>query len=130
MKPETIVYEAWADSSVLVGLLPIAKLTFGTNEDENAELPNANLTVQSDQLTTRTSSGGVKTGDLRIQVWSELFEEGRDIAKAAEDELDDSERARVGNPPLGVRVTNTFALQEDDGIWQHVIDLSVMYSNT
>lgn len=136
---EKAIRDRWAGSAPLVALMPVEKLTTGWSPEEKAtdeQLPAGMLNVQNNRG-SYTSSGRADEVGVRLQIWSREHAEG----KAIRDQIcgyrgessfvpgvfDNQSWAAVGSNVTLCRVENDFALQEEDGVWQFVFDLTVIY---
>jgi hypothetical protein len=132
MTPHQMIHDLWAGSSALVALLPVEKLKTGLGEeDTSGELPYAVLSLVNDFVVARSNSAKTREAELRIQIWTATHLAGRQIAEAIEDELDNVDGisgGRLGSQFL--RVSSIGELQEEDGVWQHVVSCQLRYQTS
>lgn len=134
---EKVIRDRWASSNELVALMPVESLTTGWNPEEratNEQLPAGFLNIPSSSG-NYSSDGRSTTYEVRIQFWSLEHAAGKAIQDLivgyrGETEwvpgvFDNQSWAAVGVNVTLCRVANAFALQEDDGVWQFVNDLTI-----
>ena len=136
MSAEAVIHAWWADATdalavALNTLLPVAKVATGTQFAEaddaiHAGLPFASLNRESSNDAYRTNCGRTDNTLIRLQIWHEIFDAGNAIKEAAIACFDNREYATSDRQIVSIRRSNDFNLQEDDGVWQFLIDFIVV----
>lgn len=133
MSVEGAIHVWWATATdaatvALRALLPANKVVTGQQQDENASLPYATINRESSPVTTRTNCNAIDSTLIRLQIWHENFDEGQAIKDAAIECFDPSdfnEFIADGVRIFDIRKANDLNFQEDDGVWQFLIDFLV-----
>lgn len=120
---EQILHEAFAANAYLVGLLPASKLVTGTAK--GLATPYATINREGNAPMARSNGPRIDRTIVRVTVWAT-----HSTGSALRDELikhwdnwsSESTTPRV----LSMRKQNDLAIEEDDGIWQFLIDFEVV----
>jgi hypothetical protein len=136
---EKAIRDRWASSADLSALMSVDSLTTGWSHEEKAtdeQLPAGMLNVQSTRG-NYTSDGRSDEVGVRLQIWSREHAEGKAIrdqicgyrgeASWVTGVFDNVSWQADGTNVSLCRVDNDFAFQEEDGVWQFVFDLTVIY---
>ena len=117
-----IIHQRWAAASALNDLLPVSRVTTGIGAD--ATLPYAVIAKRSDRPMTRHHDGSsIDVVRVRISV----FDDNHDSAAAVTEQIktafdrttfDLSGSDRV----LDMQRSNDYQRQDDDAVWEFVID--------
>lgn len=129
MSIEAAIHEIIGDSEIpdavaLLALLPAERIVTGTVHDQN--LPYATINLESNAAEYRSSAGGLRRFLVRFQVWHENHASGVAIRDAIEQLFENKSFSTDAGAVIQTRHENSLALQEDDGVWQFVVDVSVI----
>jgi hypothetical protein len=119
---EQIIQDAYAANSYLTALVPSAKFITGTAK--NLELPYITLNREGSAPSVRSNSKRIDRVVMRMQFWGThtLGTTVRDMLVGAFDNWgDESSNPRI----VMMRKANDLAIEEDDGVWQFLIDFVV-----
>ena len=108
----------------LLALLPAAKIATGTNHDK--ELPYCSINRESNASEYRSNAGGQRRYLVRFQVWHHEHAAGLAISEAIQTLFENEDFSTLESNLIQTRHENDFAIQEDDGTWQFVIDIQVI----
>jgi hypothetical protein len=129
MSIEATIHDWYAASASLVALLPASRFVTGHVQDETQQdLPYCTLNRESDAPSYRTNCGRMDAASLRFQLWHEAWNSGNTIADAIVAAFDNGERTAGAITIHSMRLSNRFHLQEDDGVWQFLLDFDVTYT--
>jgi hypothetical protein len=109
-----------ADAVALLALLPAARITTGANHDR--DLPYASINLESNQAEYRSNDATARNCRIRFSLWHENHYSGSQIADAIEKLFENKSFETTSHTILQSRHENTLTLQEEDGVWQFVID--------
>ncbi len=117
-----VIHQRWAAASGLNDLLPASRVHTGIGVDPT--LPYAVLSKQSDRPTQRHNDGSaVSAVELRIRVFHDNYDSAAAVVEQVEAAFNGADFALSGNDRvINMRRSNDFQRQEDDGVWQFVID--------
>ena len=125
---EGAIHSWWADGTIpaavaLNALLPVARVFTGDKQiEESTFSPFAKINREGEPGANYTNCGRRDDVLIRLTIWHENEASGKAIADAAVACFDNQ-----GRPPAieTIRKSNRFHIQEDDGVWQFVIDFLV-----
>lgn len=125
---EKAIHEILADNSnpdavALLQLIPINRIVTGTSHDH--PFPYANVNIESNQANYRSNGGSAREPRVRIQIWHETHSVGVQIRKAFETLFEKKTFAADGMT-IDTWHENTIAIEEDDGVWQFLIDIKTL----
>ena len=125
MSLEQAVHQRWAATGALASLLPIENVTTGLARGDS--LPYATIVRKQGRTTLRTNAGAtLEEVTLRINVWHDDHDAGRDIAERVEAAFDGADFAlSSGERAIQMRRTDEQGSQRDDGIWRFAIEFLV-----
>lgn len=129
MSLEESIFEEWATHYDLVALLPVEKCVSGDWQDDKDEppFPYATLNIEGTLNDSYTSDGRYDSSLVRIQVWGEDKAQAKAIAKKLVDTFDNQHFARQGERVCVIRKDNVIPLQEEDGVWQYLVQFQVTH---
>ena len=112
-------------ADALVSLLPVENVTTGLARGDS--LPYATIQRKQGHTTLRTNAGAtLEEVTLRINVWHDDHDAGRDIAEQVEAAFDGADFALSGgNRVIRMRRTDEHGSQRDDGIWRFTLEFLV-----
>lgn len=121
---EILDSETEADAVDLRSLLSADSIVTGNVKDPDENLPYATFNLESNQSAFRSNQSNVRRPLLRFKLWAEDHSEGisiRDALKALfENKSFETPHANL----IMVRHENDFAFEEEDGVWQFVVDFT------
>lgn len=106
--------------------LPVARAVTGTWKGDDA-LPRATINREGGSPLARWEGGRLDVDTLRIQVWHDNFDAGAAIRDAVVAAFDDFDIRLPGKTIVCMRLANHFDLEEDDGVWQFLVDFEVQH---
>ncbi len=117
MSLEQAVHQRWAAASALVALLPAENVSTGLAAGRT--LPYATIARKLGRATLRTNAGAtLEEVTLRINVWHDDHDAGREIVEEVEAAFDGADFAlSSGERVIQMRRTDEQGSQRDDGIW-------------
>lgn len=119
---EQILQELYAANSYLTVLVPSAKFITGTAK--GIVPPYATLNREGSNPLTRSNVQRIDRTIVRVQAWA-----SHSVGSALRDTLIDAWdnlSIETSNPRvLSIRKANDLAIEEDDGIWQFLIDFEI-----
>lgn len=136
---EGAIHAWWASSSALVALLPVVRVFTGRNQDDDPDDeedtqvdgedfdPYCTINREGNSDDHRTNCGRYDSALMRFQLWHTNHAAGSAIAQAIIDCFDNQEYTKDGVHIERMRRSNDLAIQEDDGVWQFLIDFSVLH---
>ena len=132
MSLEEAIFEEWGTHDDLTALLPVEKCVAGDWQDDKdgrdePTFPYATLNIEGTVNDSYTSSGRYDSSLVRIQVWGEDRAQTKAIAQKLVDVFDNQHFARQGERVYAIRKENVIPLQEDDGVWQYLVQFQVMH---
>ena len=125
MSLEQAVHQRWAATGALASLLPVENVTTGLARGDS--LPYATIVRKQGRTTLRTNAGAtLEEVTLRINVWHDDHDAGRDIAEQVEAAFEGADFAlSSGERAIQMRRTDEQGSQRDDGIWRFAIEFLV-----
>lgn len=125
MNLEQAVHQRWAAVGALASLLPVENVTTGLARGDS--LPYATIVRKQGRATLRTNAGAtLEEVTLRINVWHDDHDAGREIAEQVETAFDGIMFASSSsNRVMRMRRTDEHGSQRDDGIWRFTLDFLV-----
>jgi hypothetical protein len=121
---EIITNAAYPNAVALLALLPATKIATGTNHDK--ELPYCSINRESNSAEYRSNVGGQRRYLVRFQVWHDVHAAGLAISEAIQNLFENEDFSTLESDLIQTRHENDFAIQEEDGTWQFVIDIQVI----
>ena len=121
---EIITNAGIPNAVALVALLPASKIATGTNHDK--ELPYCSINRESNNSEYRSNAGGQRRYLVRFQVWHDNHAAGLAISEAIQTLFESKDFTTLESNLIHTRHENDFAIQEEDGTWQFVIDIQVI----
>ena len=113
------------DAVSLLELLPADRII--TSRIQSADpLPWCTINLESDQTEYRSSTGSVRQPMVRFQVWHDDHEKGIAIREAVRTLFENKDFALAHGNLLSTRIENDYSIQEDDGVWQFIVDLRIL----
>ena len=125
MSLEQAVHQRWAATGALASLLPVENVTTGPAGGDS--LPYATIVRKRSRTTLRTNAGAtLEEVTLRINVWHDDHDAGRDVAEQVEAAFDGAEFT-LASPQRAVRMrrTDEHGSQRDNGIWRFTLEFLV-----
>ena len=125
MSLEEAVHQRWAATGALASLLPAENATTGSARGDS--LPYATIVRKQGPAALRTNAGAT-LGEvtLRINVWHDDHDAGREIAEEVEAAFDGADfELSSGARVIYMRRTGEQASQRDDRIWRFTLDFLV-----
>jgi len=125
MSLEEAVHQRWAATGALASLLPVENVTTGLARGDF--LPYATIVRKQGRATLRTNAGAtLEEVTLRINVWHDDHDAGRDIAEEVEAAFDGADFAlSSGARVIHMRRTDEEDSQRDDDIWRFTLEFLV-----
>ena len=125
MSLEQAVHQRWAATGALASLLPVESVKTGLARGDS--LPYATIVRKQGRTTLRTNAGAtLEEVTLRINVWHDDHDAGRDIAERVEAAFDGAEfTLSSGERVIQMRRTDEDCSQRDDGIWRFTLEFLV-----
>lgn len=126
---EKAIHQQWAATAGLTSLIPAASFTTGSRlSDPDTPLPAAVLMLEN---TTKryVNTHHLKIGELRIKVWVRDHDDGVAVRQQIETAFNNTNWSTDNLKVIVSRVTSDEAIQEDDGVWQFIFDLSLIVKN-
>ena len=112
-----------ANALALLALLPAARIVTGTNHGR--DLPYCSINLESNGAEYRANvSGTMRRNLVRFSLWHETHASGSAIRNAIET-LFENKAFETTETDLITRHENSFAIEEEDGVWQFIIDIEV-----
>jgi hypothetical protein len=125
MSLEQAVHQRWAATGGLAALLPVEKVTTGLARGGSP--PYATLVRKRGRAALRSNAGAtLEEVSLRINVWHDDHDAGREIAEEVKAAFDGADLA-LSSPARAVHIRGTDERdsQRDDGIWRFTLDFLV-----
>lgn len=129
MSIEKMIHEVYAASSAVTGLIPTSK--FVTGKASGLSLPYLQLSREGNPIAFR--SNGVSRFEkpvVRMQFWHASQEAGGQLRDLLVDLFDNRDMLAGNRRVLYMRKTNDLEIQEDDGVWQFLIDFELLTSKS
>ena len=111
------------DSVTLSALLPTERIVTGQHHDR--DLPYASINLEGNITEYRSNCGSARNQRLRFQVWHENHSLGSEIATAIENLFENKTFTTSVLNIIRSRHENSLTMQEDDGVWQFLIDFQI-----
>lgn len=132
---EAAIHTWWADATLpkavaLNSLLGVASLVTGDMQNDDgtfADVPYCTLNRESNSQAWQTNCGRFDSGLLRFQVWHSDHAAGMAIRQAIVNCFDNQEYEIDDVTIESMQFQNDLAIQEEDGVWQFLIDFSVIH---
>ena len=117
-----VIHQRWAAAEGLNGLLPASRVYTGMSVDPAT--PYAVIAKESDRPAVYHNDGSaVGTVGVRIRVFHDNYDSAAAIMDQVKSAFDRTDFALSGSGKvINMQRANDFELQEDDGLWQFVID--------
>lgn len=128
---EKAIHEILNDAAIpnavaLLALLPASRIVTGTQHGQ--DLPYACINLESDGPEYYANTGKMRRARLRINLWHENHTAGATIREAFQKLFDNESFDTTETVITRCRHDNSMALEEDDGVWQFIIDLEIWYA--
>ncbi len=125
MSLEQAVRLRWAAAGALASLLPVENVTTGIAHGDSP--PYATVVRKRGRTTLRSNAGAtLEEVTLRINVWHDDHDAGREIAEAVKATFDGADfTLSSGESVIQMRRTDEHGSQLDDGTWRFVLDFLV-----
>jgi len=119
---EKIVHDRIATSAALAVIVPLTSVVTGFGK--NLALPYLTINLESSQPVTHTNKNRIETHVIRAQFW------GTHAAGKAVEEILDSLFDNWGSDDYSQRVlmarkVNSFSFEEEENVWQTLVDISL-----
>lgn len=130
MSVEAAIHEIISDNTnpdavSLLALLPANRIVTGRIQSGDP-LPWCTINLESDQTEYRSSTGTVRQPLVRFQIWHHDHAAAVSIREAVRTLFENKEFALAHGKILSTRIENDYSIQEDDGVWQFVVDLRIL----
>lgn len=112
--------------SDLNDLLPVASIVTGNQVNEESPLPYAQTNVETSRPLLRTNTSRIDKPLVRVQIWHDVHATGAAMRDAFIRAIDNRDFEPDGLDVLSIRYSNALAIQEDDGVWQFLIDFELI----
>ena len=121
-----VIHQRWAAATALNDLLPAARVTTGVSVDPT--LPYAVIAKQSERPMVRHNDGSaVDSVGLRIRVFHDNYDSAAAVMEQIRVAFERSDFALSGDDKvIAMQRSDDSQRQEDDGVWQFVIDFDCM----
>jgi hypothetical protein len=119
---EQIIHEAYEANSYLTALIPADK--FVTGMAKGMSLPYATMNRESSLPSVRSNTNRIDRLLIRFQVWAS-HSTGASMRDTLIDAFDNWSSESSNPRVVMMRKANDFAIEEDDGVWQFLIDFQV-----
>ena len=119
-----VIHQRWAAAEALNNLLPASRVYTGISVDPTT--PYAVISKESHRPAICYNDGSaVDTVGVRIQVFHDNHDSGAAVLDQVKAALDRTDFALSGSDKvIDMQRSNDFQRQEEDGVWQFVIDFN------
>jgi hypothetical protein len=117
-----VIHQRWAGDEALSALLPASHLYTGMSVDPTP--PYAVISRQSDRpLAVFNDGSAVDRVGVRVQVFHDNYDAGAAVVHQIKAAFHLAEFPLAGSDKvIGMQRSNDFERQNDDGVWQFVVD--------
>lgn len=117
-----VIHQRWAAAEALSNVLPASRVYTGMSIDPTT--PYGTITRQSDRPTAYLNDGStIDQVGLRVQVFHHNHDAGAAVVHQIKAAFHQAEFALAGSDKvINMQRTNDFEHQNDDGVWQFVVD--------
>ena len=120
---EVINDTANPDAVALLALLSADRIVTGTHHDR--DLPYACINLEGNGSEYRANTGKLRTYAIRFSLWHENHTAGCAIRDAIEQLFENKSFETSAAKLKCSRHENTLAIEENDGVWQFTIDMTI-----
>lgn len=124
---EQAIHEIIASSDphavTLRSLLVAERIVTGINHDR--DLPYASISVEGDLAEYRSNAGSMRNLRVRFSLWHDNHLAGAGIRDAIKTMFENKSFDTTTENIACSRHDNSFAIQEEDGTWQFIIDFQI-----
>jgi hypothetical protein len=119
-----VIHQRWAADELLNGLLPASRVYTGMSVDPTT--PYAAISRQSDRPVAYLNDGStVDRVGVRVQVFHDNYDAGAAIVQQLRLAFHLAQFALSGSDKvLSIQRSTDFERQDDDGVWEFVVDLN------
>jgi hypothetical protein len=120
---EEIIHAAYAANPYLTALVPATRFVTGTAKGMGP--PYVTISREGSLPAIRSNGKRVDRIVIRFQVWA-THSAGEAVRETLINYFDNWESDTLSPRVISMRKANDLAIEEDDGIWQFLIDFEVM----
>lgn len=106
------------------------KIITGQVQAGDLPLPYATINVENNNSLYYSNGGSPRRATVRVQLWHDSHAQGCELRAKLIGIVDNKNFTTSEAAILCCRHENDFAVQEEDGVWQFIIDFDVMIEGT